>query len=118
MQQHVQDVEAALGEGLPERLRRLLPGLVARGQATAPAAARRLGVGVRTLNRRLAEAGTSFSGVHEASRFAIARQLLGNTRMPAGQIAARLGYANASAFTRAFRRWSGVTPVAWRASPR
>lgn len=118
MQQHVQDVEAALGEDLPERLRRLLPALVVRGQATAPAAARRLGVGVRTLNRRLAEAGTSFSGVHEESRYAIARQLLGNTRMPAGQIAARLGYANASAFTRAFRRWSGVTPVAWRASRR
>ena len=38
--------------------------------------------------------------------------------MPAGEIAARLGYANASAFTRAFLRWSGKAPTKWRVSRR
>lgn len=37
---------------------------------------------------------------------------------PDGQIAARLGYANASAFTRAFLRWSGKAPTQWRAPRR
>ena len=47
-------------------------------------------------------------------RFEIARQLLQDTEVPLGQIAAALGYSEASAFTRAFRRWSGHTPPAWR----
>ena len=48
-------------------------------------------------------------------RFEIARQLLEDTEVPLAQIAAALGYSEASAFTRAFRRWSGQTPTAWRA---
>jgi AraC-like DNA-binding protein len=47
-------------------------------------------------------------------RFEIARQLLQDTQVPLAQIAAALGYSEASAFTRAFRRWSGQTPTAWR----
>ena len=42
------------------------------------------------------------------------RQLLLGTRMSIGQIAATLGYADASGFTHAFRRWSGTSPAAWR----
>ena len=47
-------------------------------------------------------------------RFEIARQLLGDTKVPLGQIAAALGYSEAGAFTRAFRRWAGQTPTVWR----
>ena len=47
-------------------------------------------------------------------RFEIARQLLTDTRVPLAQIAAALGYSEASAFTRAFRRWSGQAPTTWR----
>jgi len=46
-------------------------------------------------------------------RFEIARQLLENTELPLGEIAA-LGYSEASAFTHTFRRRSGETPTAWR----
>jgi AraC-like DNA-binding protein len=116
MQQYVRDLELDRGEALPDRLRRLLPSLVAKGRATPAVAARSLGLGVRSLNRRLAQAGSSFSTLHEESRYALARQLLRNTTMAAGQIATRLGYANASAFTRAFRRWSGMAPSEWRGS--
>jgi AraC-like DNA-binding protein len=114
MEEHVNDVEAERGEDLPSQLRRLLPSLVVTNRATPAEAARRLGVGVRTLNRRLAAAGTAFSGLADKSRHTIAVQLLGNTALSAGQIATRLGYANSSAFTRAFRRWTGVTPSEWR----
>jgi AraC-like DNA-binding protein len=51
-------------------------------------------------------------------RYEIARQLLEGTRLPLAEIAATLGYSDPSAFTRAFRRWSGHAPAAWRANGR
>ena len=53
----------------------------------------------------------------DEGRFEIARQMLEDSEMPVSQIAAMLDYADASAFTRAFRRWSGTTPARWRATP-
>jgi AraC-like DNA-binding protein len=41
--------------------------------------------------------------------------MLEDSAMPVAQIAGMLDYADASAFTRAFRRWSGTTPARWRA---
>ncbi len=46
--------------------------------------------------------------------FEIARQLLENTDMPMTEIAATLDYSDASAFTHAFRGWSGTASTAWR----
>jgi hypothetical protein len=69
----------------------------------------------RTLNRRLAACGTTFQTLVEEARFGLARQLLEDTDLPLAQIAATLGYADASAFSRAFRRWSGTAPSRWRA---
>jgi AraC-like DNA-binding protein len=68
----------------------------------------------RTLNRRLNELGTNFQKVADEIRFEIARQLLEDSAMEIIQIASFLGYSNASAFTRAFRRWSSTTPANWR----
>jgi AraC-like DNA-binding protein len=68
----------------------------------------------RTLNRRLGAEGTRFRTVVNEVRFEIARQLLADTGLSFGQVAAALDYSEASAFTRAFRRWSGQTPTAWR----
>jgi AraC-like DNA-binding protein len=56
-----------------------------------------------------------FKALANEIRFEIARQLLEDTEVPLGQIGAALGYSEASAFTRAFRRWSGQTPTSWRA---
>jgi AraC-like DNA-binding protein len=52
----------------------------------------------------------------DEGRYAIARQMLEGSARNVSEIAASLNYADASAFTRAFRRWSGgTTPAAWRA---
>ena len=67
------------------------------------------------LGRRLAAEGVSFRQLHEEARYGVARQLLEDTRMAANRVADRLGYASASAFTRAFQRWSGMGPAQWRA---
>jgi AraC-like DNA-binding protein len=54
--------------------------------------------------------------VADGIRFEIACELLENTDMALGQVAAALQYSELSAFTRAFRRWSGQSPSAWRTS--
>jgi len=69
----------------------------------------------RTLHRHLRLEGLAFRQVADDIRFEIARELVGNTEMALGQIAAVLRYSELSAFTRAFRRWSGETPSTWRA---
>ena len=72
----------------------------------------------RTLSRRLNASGTSFQRLVDEGRFEIARQMLENTDGEIKQIAVILEYADASAFARAFRRWSGITPSQWRAGER
>src|SRR4051812_47683781 len=61
----------------------------------------------RTLNRRLKRGGMGYRAMTNEIRLEIARQLLSDTELPLSEIAAAPGYSEASAFTRAFRRWSG-----------
>ncbi|WP_245439728.1 helix-turn-helix domain-containing protein [Microvirga aerophila] len=78
--------------------------------------ARRFSMHHRTLSRHLAREGVSFQQVADEMRFAIACDLLTNTDMALDQISIMLRFSEPSAFTRAFRRWSGRAPSAWRAS--
>lgn len=75
--------------------------------------ARRLHLGARTLQRRLADEGLTFHDVVERARFESATQLLLNG-VNVADIAERLRYADVRAFRRAFIRWTGVTPQAYR----
>ena len=68
----------------------------------------------RTFNRRLAEYGTTFQEALRTVRFDVAQQLLRETTLSIGDIAGALGYAEPSAFVRAFRHWTRTTPGAWR----
>ncbi len=77
-----------------------------------------LGIPTRTLRRQLVAKGTSFRNLANEARYEIARQLLTDTGMAITEIAGVLEYADASAFTRAFRRWTNVSPAAWRAQAR
>jgi AraC-like DNA-binding protein len=76
--------------------------------------ARQLGMHERTLNRRLHEEGTSFRRELDGMRYEVARQLLADTRLPLSKIGPALGYADTTAFIRAFKRWSGAPPARWR----
>jgi AraC-like DNA-binding protein len=116
MQHRVSELESLARDDVASQLRRMLPSLITTSSDSLTVAAQRVGLAARTLNRRLAAEGTSYLKLREQARYAIARQLLTGTHMPANQIADRLGYANASAFTRAFRQWSGAAPAQWRAS--
>ena len=114
MAQRVNEMESHSSEDLVSVLSRILPSLLEVHGASLAAVAEQAGLGERTLNRRLAAEGTSFMQLREEARHTLARQLLESTRMPANEIAVRLGYADASAFTRAFRRWTGMGPAQWR----
>jgi AraC-like DNA-binding protein len=73
-----------------------------------------LHVSTRTLKRRLAEQGTSFSDILDDVRRQRALLLLENRELAIAEVAARLGYTEVPNFTRAFRRWTGRTPAAYR----
>jgi AraC-like DNA-binding protein len=73
-----------------------------------------LGLSPRTLQRKLADAGASFQQVLDAARHALAQDYLRQRGLSLADIAFLLGYQEQSAFTHAFREWSGMNPGAWR----
>ncbi|MEF2074741.1 helix-turn-helix domain-containing protein [Consotaella aegiceratis] len=81
---------------------------------TIDEAARRLNMSSRTLQRRLAESGTTFTQVVDQFRAELARHLLSQTTAPIKQISSRCGFADQRAFNRAFRRWADLSPVHFR----
>jgi AraC-like DNA-binding protein len=81
--------------------------------------ARALGVSVATLRRRLTASGVSFRRLRGRALDEAARRMLAQGR-PVGEIADALGYADLRSFSRAFKGWSGVTPIVFarRQAPR
>jgi AraC-like DNA-binding protein len=73
-----------------------------------------LGVSPRTLSRRLAEQGLAFSDLTELERRERALALLTGMGLSLEEVAERLGYSTVPNFVRAFRRWTGTTPGAYR----
>ena len=78
--------------------------------------AREAGVSPRSLQRHLAESGWSFSGLAWESRLLLARDLLSDRSVRTIDIAFELGYRDSGNFTRASRRWTGVSPTEFRRS--
>jgi AraC-like DNA-binding protein len=84
--------------------------LLPSGPPTLQLAAEIAGTTPRTLQRRLGEASRTFSQVLDEARFAVARDLLESTDLKIRDVAHEAGYESASNFTRAFSRYTGVTP--------
>jgi AraC-like DNA-binding protein len=84
------------------------------GQARVSQVARRLGLSQRTLTRRLASEGLTFSGLVKELRTDLAKRHLADRDLSISQIAWLLGYREVSAFTNAFRCWTGKAPRAAR----
>jgi AraC-like DNA-binding protein len=76
--------------------------------------ARELQMSVRTLQRRLSDESTSFAEVLDEVREQVARELMRRTDIPLAEIAHRLDFADFATFSRAFKRWTGVSPGAFR----
>ncbi|WP_030435065.1 AraC family transcriptional regulator [Actinoplanes subtropicus] len=102
-------------ESTTDRVRATLLELLPAGRADAAAVARRLALSGRTLQRRLAEEGTTFQGVLDRTRLALAHHYLDRPDITVAEVAFLLGYDEPSSFYRAFHRWSGTTPQQARA---
>jgi AraC-like DNA-binding protein len=87
-----------MGNGVPER----------------SAAALQFGMTDRVFARRLHSMGVSYSDLVDAARKAAACEAVAGTQRAFGDIALSLGFAEASTFNRAFKRWTGHTPGEWR----
>ena len=98
------------------RVRCLVIEALPSGRATKSAVAQRFGVSARTLQARLGDRGTSFVELTDATRQALARAYLDDASISIGEIAYLVGFSDTSNFTRAFKRWTGVSPSNHRAN--
>jgi len=95
-------------------LRQILKSLYSIGYPSIQEMAEITGLSVRTFQRRLGKAGLSYSCLVEQSRFELARQALRESDIKVTILALELGYSDVACFTRAFHRWSGVSPREFR----
>lgn len=92
-----------------DTLRAALPGNLGQGEVAAA-----LLLSERSLHRRLADEGTSFRAIKDALRRDLALARLAKSSDSVAQLAASLGYTDASAFYRSFITWTGVSPSQYR----
>ena len=102
------------GESLSKRIVNLLDSMDRSLIPNLEEMAALAGISGRTLQRRLAEEGTTYSDVVEKWRFRTALDLLSDSRSSIKDIALRLGYSDVANFSRAFSRWSRTTPGRYR----
>ncbi|NUP11354.1 MAG: AraC family transcriptional regulator [Polyangiaceae bacterium] len=103
---------------ISDRVRELLVARVREGEPDQRAIAKALALSDRTLQRRLQEETTSFAELVDEVRADLAKMYLGNPALAVFEIAFLLGYSEPSAFNRAFKRWTGMSPSAHREKSR
>ncbi|AVR97653.1 AraC family transcriptional regulator [Pseudoduganella armeniaca] len=116
LQRHVEQL-LRQRDGEPDIIARVYDTIVGglpHGQARLASVACQLQLTPRTLQRKLADAGTSFQRVLDEARFALARDYLARPGLSLLDITFLLGYQEQSAFNHAFREWAGINPGAWR----
>ncbi len=97
-------VQGAVTDSLPD------------GPASKAEVARRLGMSERTLHRRLRDEGETYQALATRARREAAEALLAGDQHTLGEIAFLTGFSDQSAFQRAFKRWTGQTPLGFRAT--
>jgi AraC-like DNA-binding protein len=102
--------EIRRGEALTDRVLCVVTGDLASGDVSMRRAARRLGTTERTLRRRLADEGLSFRALADEARRVRAEALLADGRTSLVEVALASGFSELSAFSRAFKRWTGKSP--------
>ena len=108
------DPESSFEERVVEEIAKLLSG----GVPQLSEVSKNLGLSARTFQRRLSERGHSFQSLTDEARRKLAQQLIGTSSYSFSEIAFLTGFSEQSAFSRAFKRWSGQTPKAYRGSLR
>ncbi len=99
---------------LSELVCRAVSELLPRGDVSVSAVARALGLGVRTLQRRLREDGVCYQDLVDTVRHHRALELVLDPEQPVAWISDHLGFSDPRAFRRAFARWTGMSPDRYR----
>lgn len=112
-------LSAALGElealsSVSEQVKIVLKRCLASGQPGLADVAKQLGMSDRTLQRRIAEEGSTFRDVLTEARRDLGRHLLTDPTTDIDEVACLLGYQDTTSFYRAFREWEGMSPSRWR----
>lgn len=110
---HCEDSARGNPVSVANKLRRLLRDESRWNDYSLPEAARRLAMSGRTLERSLAAEGTSYREIREEVRFELASTLL-RRGATVEEISDQLGFLDVTSFHRAFRRWAGTSPGAFR----
>ncbi|CAH0350880.1 AraC family transcriptional regulator [Aquabacterium sp. CECT 9606] len=114
-----EQVDAAMAQlpdagDLGEVTRRVVAHLAPLGTPELEQVAQALRLSPRVFYRRLAEQGLNFRDLRETALQQVAELHLRDPRLTLAEVGALLGYSEQSAFSRAFKRWSGVPPLQWR----
>jgi AraC-like DNA-binding protein len=108
---NAQDASADIGEQVKQTISRSMAGK----RPTLEDVAKEIGLGARTLQRRLTDAGLTFQQLVEDTRRELARHFLRQRAVELNETAFLLGFDNANSFFRAFQTWEGISPGEWRA---
>jgi AraC-like DNA-binding protein len=98
----------------PVAIRQVVEGMLLEGVPRIASVAEAVGGSVRTLQRRLADIDTTFSDIVEEAKMKSANRMMAQSDCTLAEIAHELGYSDQAHFTRAFRRWNGVSPGVFR----
>jgi AraC-like DNA-binding protein len=96
------------------RVRQAVEERLPQGEPEPEPVARLLGLSLRSLQRKLAEEGTSFAALLDETRKSLAQSYLDEGRYSVSEITYLLGFSGVSGFSRAFKRWTGESPSAYR----
>lgn len=108
------DRQLPTGENIVDSIRRVLADDLCDGEPSLDRISTRLHMSARTLHRRLVEQGTTFRHVLADVRRELAERYLRERQLAIGEIGFLLGFSDTSAFHRAFKRWTGQAPLAFR----
>jgi AraC-like DNA-binding protein len=107
--------QARAARAIGGQVKAVLKPLLAGRRPAIDDVAKELGLSARTLQRRLAEDGTTFQELLQEARRELARHYLLHSALELNETAYLLGYEDAHSFFRAFQQWEGRSPGEWRA---
>jgi AraC-like DNA-binding protein len=116
MKRYLEEILREMPEnpGVLASVRRVIAESMRDGDPSLRRVAKKMAVSPRTLQRQIKEHGMEFKNLVDDTRRHFALSYLKDRRNTLTEIAFLLGYSEASAFTRAFKRWTGVTPLVYR----
>ena len=117
VQAYLAEQQQGPGDGLADIVRRIIERSLPAGAPTLEQVAEQVGLHPRTLQRHLADDGTTIAEIVESLRKELATRYLRDTRLSLGQVANLLGYSQQSVLTRSCRRWFDATPTEIRKAP-